>query len=467
MLNDNIILMVDSYKVSHYNCYPAKTTSVFSYFESRGGEFDHVLFFGLQYILKRYLEGVRVNKAMIDEAEDYYSSHLQPGLFNRAGWEYIVKAHDGKLPVSIKAVPEGLIIPTHNVLMTVENTDPNCYWLTNFLETILCHLWYPCTTATVSYTMKRIILSALERSGDPSQIGFKLHDFGCRGVSSMETAAIGGAAHLVNFLGTDTVPALQLHREYYGAKMAGFSIPAAEHSTITSWGREGELDAYRNMLEQFPTGLVAVVSDSWDIYNAVSHLWGQELKDKVLNRQGTVVVRPDSGDPCKVVPDILDLLGKRFDVLTNDKGYKVLDSHIRVIQGDGIDRNSLNGILEAVMNRGWSADNLAFGSGGGLLQQCNRDTLKFAFKCSSVVVDGKEQDVFKRPTTAAWKNSKKGRLILANNEAFESINGSRWATLQERLSLGNDDCLVEVFRDGQVLKTYTLDEIRERTQNKQ
>jgi nicotinamide phosphoribosyltransferase len=280
----------------------------------------------------------------------------------------------------------------------------------------------------------------------------------------MESAAIGGAAHLINFLGTDTIPALQLHRRYYGCPMAGFSIPAAEHSTITSWGKHGEVDAYRNMLRQFPTGLVAVVSDSWDIYNAVSKIWGTELRNEVLARNGTVVIRPDSGDPCKVVPDILDLLGKRFDVTTNDKGYKVLDSHVRVIQGDGIDRNSLPGILNAVMERGWSADNVAFGSGGGLLQQCNRDTLMFAFKCSSVVVAGEDRDVYKRPVTAAWKNSKKGRLALVNHPTFETVTGSPWATVEaSQASLFGGNKLVEVFRDGQVLKDYTLQEIRERS----
>ena len=315
--------------------------------------------------------------------------------------------------------------------------------------------------------MKKIILGALNRSGDPKLIPFKLHDFGCRGVSTMESAAIGGAAHLVNFMGTDTVPSLQLLRNYYNAPMGGFSIPAAEHSTMTSWGKEHEVDAYRNMLAQFPKGLVAVVSDSWDVYNAVSKIWGNVLRDNVLKRDGTVVIRPDSGDPRKVVPDLLDLLGKKFDVTTNDKGYKVLDSHVRIIQGDGIDRNSLAGILDSMMERGWSADNVAFGSGGGLLQQCNRDTLKFAFKCSSAVVNGEERGVYKQPVTAPWKNSKKGRLALVKNIMFETVHGSPWATINvDDLAPGDyfefADHLTEVFRDGKVLCDYTLDDIRER-----
>ena len=460
MLNNNLLLLTDSYKPSHALQTPAKTEKIYSYFESRGGEFKEVVLFGPQYILKRYLEGPVVHLDAIREAEELYAAHLRPGIFNKAGWVHILRNHNGRLPVSIKAVPEGTVVPTHNVLMTIENTDPECYWLTNYLETLLVQAWYPSTVATISRHMKKVILSALERSGDPNLIGFKLHDFGCRGVSTMESAAIGGAAHLVNFMGTDTVPALQLLRDFYGEKMAGFSIPASEHSTMTSWGKEHEVDAYRNMLDKFPEGLVAVVSDSYDVYNAVSRIWGGVLRDRVLARNGTVIIRPDSGDPKKVVPDLLDLLGKKFETTTNDKGYKVLDPHVRLIQGDGIDRHSLVDILDAVMDRGWSADNVAFGSGGGLLQQCNRDTLKFAFKCSSAVVDGKERDVRKNPVTASWKSSKAGRLSLVHDKMFETVHGSKWATMSENIGL--KDNLVEIFRDGKVLVDQTFAQIRER-----
>jgi nicotinamide phosphoribosyltransferase len=407
--------------------------------------------------------GQVITKEKIDEAESFFKPHM--GVFNREGWDYILKKHNGHLPVVIRSVPEGSIIPNKNVLVTMENTDPNCYWLTNYLETLLVQaIWYPTTVATISRKMKSTILAALQKSGDPSLIPFKLHDFGCRGVSTMESAAIGGAAHLVNFMGTDTIPALQLLRQYYGCPMAGFSIPAAEHSTMTSWGKERESDAYRNMLETFPSGLVAVVSDSYDIYNACKNIWGRELKSKVMKREGTVVIRPDSGDPLKVVPDLLDLLAKSFEPTTNDKGYKVLPSQVRLIQGDGIDRNSLAGILDSVLERGWSADNVAYGSGGGLLQQCNRDTLKFAFKCSSVVVDGKERDVFKQPATAEWKSSKKGRLTLAKHSMFKTVNGTEWATVNENDSIGFDftNHLREVFRDGKLLVDDNLETIRER-----
>ena len=463
---DNIMLLTDSYKPSHWFQYPPKTTKIRSYFESRGGEYEKTVMSGLQYLMKNYLEGEVITKAKIDEAISYYDEHLGPGIFNAEGWLNILRKHKGRLPVSIKAVPEGTVLPVRNVMLTIENTDPEFPWLTNYLETLLSHVWYSSTTATISREMKKIIFTALEKSGDVGLIDYKLHDFGCRGVSSMETAATGGFAHLINFKGTDTVPALVLARTFYGCRMAGHSIPAAEHSTITTWKRSEEGKAYANMLEKFPTGLVAVVSDSWNIYNAVKNIWGGSLKTQVLGREGTLVIRPDSGDPEVVVPEVLDLLGKRFEYATNNKGYKVLDPHVRVIQGDGINRHSLKGILDAVMARGWSADNVAFGSGGGLLQDCNRDTQKFAFKCSSAVVDGEEIDVFKEPITDSGKNSKRGRLALVKHPMFKTVHGNEWATVNEddlRFGFGNwKNELVEVFRDGVILKEYTLDQLRER-----
>ena len=455
MINNNIILLTDSYKVSHAKQYPPGTEKIYSYFESRGGEFDEVVFFGLQHFIKTYLEGQVITKEKIDEAEDFYTAHLGPGLFNRKGWEYILERHNGRLPVSIRSVPEGSVIPNKNVLMTVENTDPECFWLTNYLETLLVQVWYPSTVATISREMKKIIAGALRKSGDLSGLPFKLHDFGCRGVSSMESAALGGAGHLVNFQGTDTVPALQLLRKSYEADMAGFSIPAAEHSTMTSWGRQGESDAYENMLQQFPTGLVAVVSDSWDIDNAVKNIWGGQLKAKILERDGTLVIRPDSGDPVEVVPRLLTHLAREFGGTTNEKGFFVLNDKVRLIQGDGINRQTLKGILDAVLDAGFSADNLAFGSGGGLLQQCNRDTLKFAFKCSSAVVNGEEREVYKQPKTASWKASKRGRLKLVKID-------DDYHTVSE--SASGEDLLTEVFFNGSLMVTRFLNTIRERAE---
>ena len=410
-LAKNIIMNTDSYKVSMFKQNPAGTTGVYSYIESRGGRYDRTVFFGLQAFIKEYLLSP-ITQADIDIAEEILTAHGEP--FNRAGWQYILDKHMGFLPVVIKAVPEGTVVPVRNVLATIENTDPECFWLTTWLETALLRaIWYTTTVATQSWTIKRVILDYLEKTGDPSLIDFKLHDFGARGVSSLESAGIGGAAHLVNFMGTDTISGILFAREFYNAGVAGFSIPAAEHSTITSWGRDGEVDAYRNMVDQFakPGSIVAVVSDSYDIYNAASKLWGEDLRQKVIDSGATIVIRPDSGDPVVVNRQLIKILGEKFGYTTNSKGFKILNN-VRLIQGDGVNELTIRSILGAFMAMGWSADNIAFGMGGALLQQVDRDTQKFAMKCSSVQINGEWIDVQKDPVTDPGKKSKAGRVTL-------------------------------------------------------
>lgn len=453
---DNPLLLTDSYKLSHFRQYPPRTEGVYSYFESRGGKFPEVVFFGLQYLLKRYLDGPVVTPERIDEAESIVADHMGGAHhFHRAGWEHILRVHGGRLPVVVRAVPEGTVVPVSNVLITVENTDPACFWLTNYLETLLVQVWYPCTVATQSREMKKVIAQFLHETGDPAGIDFKLHDFGFRGVSSVETAGLGGAAHLVNFLGTDNLAGITLARQYYRSPMAGFSIPASEHSTITSWGKDHELDAMRNMLEAYPDGTVACVSDSFDIFRACREFWGTELRQNILSRKGTLVVRPDSGDPPTIILQVLDILGERFGTTTNSRGFRVLDPHIRVIQGDGVDFEMIGKILGRMREAGWSSDNLAFGSGGGLLQKLNRDTQKFAFKCSQIRVAGEERDVFKQPITDPGKKSKSGRLALIRD------SDGRFHTIRSDAPHAEDE-LVEVYRDGRLTREWSLAEIRAR-----
>ena len=458
-LAKNIILNTDSYKVSMFKQYPAGTTGVYSYIESRGGRYDRTVFFGLQAFIKEYLLDP-ITQSDIDIADEILTAHGEP--FNRAGWQYILDKHNGYLPVVIRAVPEGTVVPVKNVLATIENTDPECFWLTTWLETALLRaIWYPTTVATQSYTIKQVIADYLEKTGDPSGIDFKLHDFGARGVSSMESAGIGGAAHLVNFMGTDTISGLLVAREYYGAGVAGFSIPAAEHSTITSWGRKGEVDAYRNILNQFakPGSIVAVVSDSYDIYNAADKLWGTELRQQVVDSGATVVIRPDSGDPVEVNRKLIEILGERFGYTTNAKGFKVLNN-VRLIQGDGVNELTIRSILGAFMAMGWSADNIAFGMGGALLQQVDRDTQKFAMKCSSAEINGEWVDVQKDPATDSGKKSKAGRVQLWKM-------GGEWISAVDQPKGWFDKgfgpampMLEEVFRDGKLVKEITFDEVR-------
>jgi len=449
----NLILLTDSYKVTHWRQYPPGTEGVYSYFESRGGRFAEVVFFGLQYYLDEFLAGAVITGAQIDEAEAFLAPHFgDASLFHRAGWEHIERAHDGRLPISIRAVPEGTPVPVRNVLMTVENTDPRCYWLTNYLETLLVQLWYGSTVATLSREMKRLIRGHLERSGDPSQAEWKLHDFGFRGVSSVESAGVGAAAHLLSFKGTDTLAGCSLARRVYGAEMAGFSIPAAEHSTITAWGRDAEAAAYANMLS-FGTDAVAVVSDSYDIERACRDIWGDQLRRRVLERKGRVVIRTDSGDPAPTVLRVVEILGERFGAAANSKGYRLLPPQVAVIQGDAVDYDEAERILSTLEAAGWSADNIAFGMGGALLQKLHRDTQQFAFKCSSVTVGGVERDVWKSPAGDRSKASKPGRLKLVRA-------GASLRTL--RRDEPGEDLLREVFRDGEILVRERWEDVRGR-----
>lgn len=465
MNNYNIILDTDSYKHSHYAQYPADTSMVNSYIESRGGEYKKTVFFGLQAWLKKALKNP-ITMDNINEAAMICAAHGVP--FNKDGWLYILDKHNGYLPLEIEAIPEGSVIGTRNVLVQVRNTDPACFWLTSFIETAMLRaIWYPTTVATVSYHIKQVILKYLQKTSDEKPediIDFMLHDFGSRGVSSEESAGIGGLAHLVNFKGTDTMAALLTARKYYNADMAGFSVPATEHSTMTSWLKSGEADAYRNMIEVFGKngGIVSIVSDSYDIFNACEKIFGEELKELVdhqAEKFGTrLVVRPDSGDPVEIVEKVISSLMKKFGHKKNDKGYKVLPNHVRVLQGDGINANSLEAILDNLAKKKISTENVVFGMGGGLLQQLDRDTLKFAMKCSAITVSGKDRDVFKDPVTDPGKTSKKGVLSIVRNPKDGTLKTIR----RDQLKSAPDDHLKVVYKNGNILIDEDFELIRER-----
>lgn len=459
---ENFLIDTDSYKSSHYLQYPPGTTSMFSYIESRGGEYNKTVFFGLQYYLKRYLSH-RVTMDEVEEAKAFFEAHGEP--FNYEGWMYIAKELKGKIPVRIRAVPEGSVIPTHNILVSIESTDPKVFWVVSWIETMLLRIWYPITVATRSHKIRQIILEALKISADDpeAEINFKLHDFGSRGVSSQESAMIGGAAHLVNFMGSDTVVGVRCANKFYNTPMAAFSIPAMEHSSVTSWGRENEVEAYRNMIKKTakPGGLVACVSDSYDLWNACSHLWGEQLKEEVIKSGATIVIRPDSGHPPTVVLRVAQLLEEKFGTTVNKRGYKVLNN-VRIIQGDGINENSIQQILNNLLDHGFSASNIAFGMGGALLQQLNRDTQKFAMKCSHIYrnIAGKviSVDVFKDPVTDHGKISKAGRLDLIRDGAgnYQTVALGKDETIHSRSEMKL------VFENGELIKEYSFDDIRAR-----
>ena len=284
---NKLLCFADAYKQSHHKFYPPNTEYIYSYLEARGGkdnEYKDVVFFGLEYLLRKYFTGQFVTIEDVIEAKEYFRKFFdRDDVFNYDGWMYIAEHHNGRLPIIIKAPKEGSVIPIRNILMSVENTDPKCAWLTNWVETELLHLWYSCTVATISRECKKTILQWLIHNGTPESINYKLVDFGQRGVSSLESAGIGGAAHLVNFNTTDTLAGVDMIRHYYDSEsIIGCSIPATEHSTIISWGTDKERAAYENVLDKYPNGLVACVSDSYDILNACENIWGDELKNKIL-----------------------------------------------------------------------------------------------------------------------------------------------------------------------------------------
>ncbi|MGL4662311.1 MAG: nicotinate phosphoribosyltransferase [Culicoidibacterales bacterium] len=458
----NIILQTDSYKLTQPRQYPSDMIYMHDYLESRGGIYGYTKFFGLQYYIQEYLMQ-KVTVEMVEEAVIFCKAH---GIdLDIDGWMYIAKDLDGKLPLRIRAVKEGAIIPNHNVLMTIESTDERVPWIVTWAETLLLKVWYPITVGTYSYKIKQIIRGFAEKTSDnvESELPFKLHDFGYRGVSSEESAMLGGMAHLTNFKGTDTIAGAYGAMKYYHATtMPGFSIPASEHSTITSWTEKHEIDAYRNILEQYPTGIVSLVLDSYNFFRAIDTMICGELKPLIMNRDGLVVLRPDSGDAATNILYALRHCSKAFGYQVNSKGFKVLNN-IRLIQGDGVSEDVIYDILKLMKKEKFSVDNIAFGCGGALLQgnkhsSINRDTHKFAIKCSAIQhADGTFTDVYKDPVTDRGKSSKRGRLDLVKKSGkFVTVNISK-------LPLGMyhpESLLHVVYENGNHITKYDWEEIR-------
>lgn len=456
----NIVLETDSYKLTHYRQYPKGTEGVYSYFESReGAEYPYTVFFGLQPILDEIAGGV-VTSSDVADAKALCDAHIGPGIFNEEGWQRILDVHGGRLPVRIKAVPEGLAVPTGNVLMTVENTDPECFWLTNALESLLVHVWYPSTVATRSHHTLARIGKRLDEAGDSREgLPFMLHDFGYRGAAGSEAAALGGAAHLVNSSGTDTLPGLQLARDCYSADLAttAFSVPATEHSVMTSLGHDGEKQVASDVIDAYPTGIVSIVSDSYDIYQFVSWICSPAQVARIKERGGKVVVRPDSVPPGETPASLMAWISNKlwnvYGGSFNDHGLRVLDPHVGVLWGDGISEDGIYEILDHCTGEGFSPSNYVFGMGGGLLQKLNRDTQRFTFKSSAQKRGGEWHGVQKNPLGGS-KPSKAGKLILVRE-------GDGYRTLQAG-GLERDDVLQTVFEDGEILVRHTFDEVRER-----
>jgi nicotinamide phosphoribosyltransferase len=459
----------DSYKLSHFILYGDTLEYMESYLEARGGEYDECTLVGLQVIIHRYLSK-QLTLADIDELENDALAHGEP--FNRTGWLTILYEYNGYVPVTIRAIPEGLIVPVKNAVAVVRSPrDYRVAWIVNWLETQLSRVWYPSTVAIASREIKKVWKHYLDMSADntEAEIGFKHHDFGSRGVTCREQAEMGGMAHLLSFLGSDTIAGIKCANHYYDIPMAGFSIPATEHSTMTIFGEENEEDTVvrwvtKTLVErQLPPNvpkLAACVGDSWDIFRFAQMVCKPRIRELVKSSGGTLVVRPDSGPPVDTLLRLFRTFVKELpggEVTTNSKGYLMLPSWLRIIWGDGINRRSMQLILKAITDEGWSASNVAFGSGGGLLMDFNRDTQKWAFKCSYAIVDGTPVNVSKNPITDPGKRSKEGRLDLIKDDS-----GYHTVVIPDDLDHCSKSVMVTYYDGGTICYNNTFEKMRSR-----
>lgn len=474
MSDINPLLLTDVYKMGHMEQYKPGTNKVYSYLIARkGNKLPKVLFFGLQYYLKKYL-GIRITAEHVQEFLKYRKRILGTEAPQHIVDKLNKLVEDGFFSLKIKAVPEGAIVPAGNILASVTNTKDHAYWQVGFIESLLLKVWNTCTVASYSRKLKDLVSKFGQETCDNlSHVPFAVHDFGYRGVSSEETAALSGAAHLINFLGSDTVPAIKFLDDHYEgnkSKFVGLSVPAGEHSCACSYGREGELDYFKRMLEIYPAGIVSIISDTYDLWNVLTN-FAVQLKDQILNRTGKVVFRPDSGNPLHIIcgdpnapegsPEkkgALALLGEVFGYTVNQKGYKVLNPQVGLIYGDGFYYERFELVLQTMKEQGWATSNLVVGIGGLLLQNHNRDEQGYAFKATYSEVNGIPQELFKDPITDPGKKSHKGLMrldyqIVDNNYVWKTTDQVSW----EEEAKGE---LKEVFLNGEQKSFHTLESIR-------
>lgn len=481
------IQAIDFYKADHRRQYPKGVTKVYSNWTPRGSRIpgcEEVVFYGLQGFLISKLEEA-FNQNFFKRNEEYTVNRYQtrmdraiPG--NNIGVEHIRELHKlGYIPLRFCAVPEGTLVPLRIPMMTVENTHPDFAWVTNYFETLIsAELWKPCTSATISFLYRKILDKYAQETGDESFVPWQGHDFSFRGMDGVDSAARSGAAHLISFYGTDTIPALEWVEEYYeGYKcpILGGSVAATEHSVMCAGGKETELETFSRLIDLYPTGIVSIVSDTWDLWNVITNIL-PKLKEKILNRDGKLVIRPDSGDPCdilcglntsntKAVPPmnwgcpsdkgVIELLWDIFGGTINEKGYKVLDSHIGAIYGDSITLDRANEICARLKKKGFASTNVVLGIGSYTFQYNTRDTFGFAIKATYCERDGMGYNLFKKPITdSGEKFSAKGRLAVNMNPETGKLYCIEEATPeQESLSLlkpkwiNGQMCYYETFQD--------------------
>lgn len=475
-MRNNLLLNTDSYKTTQWMQYPDGMTNLYSYIEARGSDhgFTKVVMFGLQAILKKFF-CAQITKREVKQAHKFVDRHVAPGVFNREGWDYIVEKHNGFLPLRVRALPEGTVVPLKSVMASVEATDPKCAWLVSLFEDLFLHLWYTSTVATISMDIHEAAQPFADRTVDDDRIqawlNFLLNDFGFRGAAVPEAAEMGSMGHLLSSIGTDNMRSIAALYDFYNldedndASMPGYSVIASEH-TVTCSNSDadkkddmGALEKMVGILEMrgklathFSQAIVACVADTYNVFRFAERV-GTIFKARIEQSGGRFVVRPDSGDPLVVPIQVIEILLEHFGYTINTKGFKVLPDCIRVLQGDGVNKDSIVQILATLEEKGISAENIIFGAGGSLLQHCDRDWLKFAMKGSARQDESGEWiDVYKDPITDSIKRSKRGRVTTYKDSegvyftdriAEDLIAPNRKAVDQLRLVYENGRLIVD------------------------
>lgn len=480
------ILLTDGYKLDHRRQYPKGTEFVYSNWTPRSCQYfpeahEGVVVFGIQYFIKEYLLDKfnknffnRPKEEVVEEFTRRINTFLGP---NQVGVEHIEALHAlGYLPIEIKALPEGSICPIGVPALTIVNTLPEFFWITNYLETLMSStLWLPMTSATSARLYKKRLMEHAIKTGFDKQPGldFLCHDFSMRGMAGIEAAIMSGMGHLTSFTGSETIPALEAVEEYYHAdadsELIAGTVPATEHSVMCAGGMEDEFETFERLInETYPTGIVSIVSDTWDFWQVITD-YLPRLKDTILARDGRVVIRPDSGDPVKIIcgdpsaapgtPEFYgayELLGNIFGTTLTENGYKVLNDHIGLIYGDSITLERQDQIYSQLEAKGFAATNLVLGVGSFTYQFKSRDSLGFAMKATWCQINGEAKEIFKCPKTdSGMKKSLKGLLQVYKEDGVYKVKDQ---VSKEEEQQG---CLTTVFRNGVLYKAVFLDEIRQ------
>ena len=484
----NPLLLTDGYKLDHRRQYPNGTTLVYSNWTPRKSRIEgveQVVFFGLQYFLKKYI---------VEDFDRYFFSRPKEEVLkkyartvnnylgeNQVGIEHIASLHDlGYIPMVFKALPEGAAVPMKVPMFTMYNTLPEFFWLTNYFETLLSAvIWLPCNSATIAKQYRKVLDKyARETSSVPEFVNWQGHDFSMRGMGGIEAAVTSAAGHLLSFTGSDTIPAIGFFEEYYNAdsdnELIAGSVAATEHSVMCMGTTEGEYETFRRLVcNVYPKGIVSIVSDTWDLWRVLTD-YLPRLKNEITSREGKVVVRPDSGNPVAIIcgnangkteverKGVIELLWDTFGGTVNNKGYKELIPKIGAIYGDSITVERATQICEELKQKGFASTNVVLGIGSFTYQYNTRDTFGFAMKATYGEVNRQGREIFKDPVTDdGTKKSAKGLMkITLERGIYKLTDGVTW----EEEQTGE---LKEVFRDGKLLEEHSLAQIRARIATEQ